>query len=465
MASDSLVWRIRSPGNLDLELDEIHRSDPGPMVDRAHEAFRLWRVTPLTERIQCLRRAAAGIEKNKDELAEFISIEVGKPIREARGELAAVLAKFELSFEDAAFHLAARTVQGGPHPAEVRARPRGAAAVVAPFNFPIHLGHGAAIAHLLAGNTVLFKPSPLAAHVGAKYGAIMSAALPEGVFQVVQGGAEVAIQLCSHPRVRAVCFTGSSTAGRNLARLLADDFSKDLALELGGKNAALILSDADIGVAARAVVEGMNLTAGQRCNSTSRALVHESLLNDFLDACRSALAEWVPGDPIEEETRLGPVVDRKAWERHRWMCGLTEGCKWVIPGSGLEEAGGLRGHYVTPGVAVMGSREAAAASPLCCQEIFTPVLAVQGFTEVEEAVSDLNCLPYGLTCSVFTRSDECFRAVAADVDVANVYMNLPTTFSPSTLPFGGWKESGNGRPGGKGFIRYTTQEQALQWRS
>src|SRR5690606_35553103 len=154
------------------------------------------------------------------------------------------------------------------HPANVRRRPRGVTAVVGPFNFPIHLPHGQIVAHLIAGNPVVFKPSPLAANVCGRYGQILSAVLPRGVFNLVQWGGEAGKQLSAQPTVRSVAFTGSVPVGRHLAQMLAGDFSKDVAQELGGKNAALVCADADLAKAADAIAEAACLTAEQRCNAT-----------------------------------------------------------------------------------------------------------------------------------------------------------------------------------------------------
>ena len=198
--------------------------------------------------------------------------------------------------------------------AMVRRRARGPAAVVAPFNFPIHLGHGAAVAYLLAGNSVIFKPSPLAANVGAAYAAEMQAVLPEGVFELVQGWGATGRELCLHPGVRSVCFTGSIPVGMALAKELAADYSKSLALELGGKNALMVFSDADLDRAADAAADGLCLTTGQRCNSTSRILVHREVEEQFIARLLDSLRRYVPGDPADEATMLGPLASEACAE-------------------------------------------------------------------------------------------------------------------------------------------------------
>jgi acyl-CoA reductase-like NAD-dependent aldehyde dehydrogenase len=365
-----------------------------------------------------------------------------------------VIAKIDLTVQDALAHLAGRTVTDGPHPSKVRLLPRGPAVVIAPFNFPLHLGHGANVAHLLAGNPVIFKPSPLAAGVAARYAELMAAALPRGVFTLVQGGAEEALALARDSRIRAVCFTGSVPAGRALARELAADFSKELALELGGRNAAIVCADADIELAAEAVADGLCLTCGQRCNATSRVLVDERIAPHFEDRLLASLRRYQPGDPLLATTTLGPLISHAAVERYSKIISSPAG--WILPGSAPGAAGGKRGHYVTPAV----RRGIADAET----EPFSPVLEMESFSDLDDAVTRANATPFGLTASVFTRDESLFARLADEIEAGNIYANLPTTFSPGTLPFGGFGQSGNGRPGGRGFIRFTTREQALQWR-
>ncbi|MFM8764910.1 MAG: aldehyde dehydrogenase family protein, partial [Spartobacteria bacterium] len=195
-------------------------------VTRSVAAFPRWSNMPLEERrerlVACREKLAAATES----LAGLIARETGKPLREARLEMAAVLAKFDFTFADGEKYLRDVCVEDGPNPALVRQRPRGPAAVIAPFNFPVHLGHGATLAYLLAGNTVLFKPSPFAVNVGLAYAKIMQEALPADVFQIVPGWGETGRALCADRAIRSVCFTGSVPVGRELAVVLAADTSK-----------------------------------------------------------------------------------------------------------------------------------------------------------------------------------------------------------------------------------------------
>ena len=446
----------RSPGDLSVVLPEVAPTDVAAAVDAAVAAAGGWARTPLPERIARLRVAQQALAAAKEELARGIALETGKPITEALGEVGAVVAKIDLTSADAERWLAEETDLGGPHPALIRRRSRGPAAVVGPFNFPLHLGHGANVAHLLAGNPVLFKPSPLAAGVAARYGELMSPAFPPGVFQVVQGGGAEGEQLCLDPRVRSVCFTGSVAVGQKLSVSLAHDFSKDLALELGGSNALLVCADADLDKAATAAAEGACLTAGQRCNATSRVIVERPVAAEFQRRFLAALTAFQPADPLLATTKLGPVISAAATARFARLLAETPG-DWLLRGAVVPEVAGQRGYYVRPAVVLREDDGAADA------ECFVPLISLFIAADLDHAVRLQSASPFGLTASVFTRSEATFRALGERLEVGNLYANLPTTFSPSTLPFGGLRGSGNGRPGGRGFIRFTTAEQAVQW--
>ncbi len=452
-----------SPGDLSIQLPDVADGDTSAAVGRADEAFERWRTTPAAERVGCLKAAQGRISEQKEQLARGIALETGKPITEARGEVGAVVAKIDLAIADAKRHLADSTESDCTNPNVIRRRARGVAGVIGPFNFPVHLAHGAITAYLLAGNTVVFKPSPLAAGVCQAYGDLMRESFPPGVFEVVQGGAAVGQALVSHSAVRSVCFTGSVAAGKAIAGATADDLGKDVALELGGKNAAIVRDDADLDLAATAVAEAMCLTAGQRCNSTSRVLVDHTVEARFIDLLKQKLATFVPGDPLDDATRLGPVVTEAA--RRRYLDTIAQPLDWIVLGGAPEQvAGNKRGHYVLPAVA-RAEAERAVGLELFREEVFAPVALVVPTRSDAEAVKLANATDYGLTTSVFTPDRDRFLKLADALEAGNVYQNLATTFSPSTLPFGGWKSSGNGRPGGRGFVRFVTNEQVVQMKA
>jgi succinylglutamic semialdehyde dehydrogenase len=465
MGNDLERWRNRCPGDLSIELNEITATPVEPAVQAAIAGSRSWRRMSLEDRCNTLVRLHDRIRTRAEDLAGALATETGKPIGEARGEMAAVVAKIDLTIQDARRWLSPEPVLDGPHPAEIRKLPRGPAAVIAPFNFPLHLGHGAAMAYLAAGNPVLFKPSPRAAGVCALYGQLAAAVFPPGVFQIVQGWSETGRILCLHPEVRSICFTGSVAAGKSLVSELAGQFDKDLALELGGKNAAIVCEDADLKAAAAAITEAACLTAGQRCNSTSRVLVHQAVADSFLGLVKSELAKFVPGHPLDERTNLGPLISEEAVERYRSVLKSAPGQK-VLPGEIVPVVDGKRGYYVKPALVVAdkSARDALCAHSVYETEIFAPIVVVIPWEDEEDLQELHDRVPYRLSAAIFTRSRSRFERLASKLHVGNVYANLPTTSSPSTLPFGGLGLSGNRHPGGRGFIRFAADEQSVQWR-
>lgn len=456
-------WQNQSPGDLSISLPRVTPTPVGPALAGAQGAARSWAKTPLPERMALLQAVEADLAAIREELAMGIAVETGKPLTEARGELGAVLGKFALTFRDAGDYIATRTTEGGPYEAQVRHLARGPAVVIGPFNFPLHLANGAIVPHLLAGNPVLFKPSPVGAVVAARYAAVFSQHLPAGVFQLVQGGAEEGMALCQAPCVRNICFTGSVKAGQAIAKALAGDFTKDLALEMGGKNALILLDDGDPAAAARAAADGMCATAGQRCNDTSRAIIHRNHATAFTSALIEELKRYQPGDPCDAATTLGVLATRPAHQRYAAALAADAGDGWLQTGTALDSCGGRRGYYVTPAVRLWNSFDRAMQCPLIAEELFAPLLDVFVVDDEEQMLALHDAAPYGLAASIFTSSRAHFEAFGSDLRVGNLYANLPTTYSPSILPFGGCGLSGNGRPAGRGFIRFTTDEQAVQF--
>jgi acyl-CoA reductase-like NAD-dependent aldehyde dehydrogenase len=441
MSAAPTAWQNRSPGDLSIALPEIVAGNVEGALTSASAASTSWARTPLSERIERMLAAQRALAEAKDELAHGIALETGKPLTEAQGEVGAVIAKIDLTINDAEEHLAERNDLGGPHPALVRQSARGPAVVIGPFNFPLHLGHGANVAHLLAGNPVIYKPSPLAANVAARYAALLQPHFPPGVFQLLQGGGSEGESLCVDPRVRSVCFTGSVPVGRALAQKLAGDFSKDLALELGGSNALIVCADADLEQAAQAAADGACLTAGQRCNATSRVIVERAVAGAFQEKFRTALAAYEPGDPLLAATKLGPLISTAAVARYERLLGELAG-DWLVPGKVEPVVAGKRGHWVRPAVIL---RDTDGATDMEC---FVPIVSCFIASDLDHAARLQGTAPFGLTASIFTRSEDTFRRLGAQLEVGNLYANLPTTFSPSTLPFEAGASPAMAAPGG-----------------
>jgi len=455
------AWQFTSPGNLDLKLDRIEPTSVEPSIAAAASAWRPWARKSYEERKACLQQVEADLRAVREDLAMGIARETGKVLTESRGEVGAVLAKFDLTFADAEQFLHAEAIEGGPFKAEIRHISRGPAVVIGPFNFPLHLANGAIVPHLLAGNPVIFKPSPIGAVVAELYAKAFTKHLPEGVFQLVQGGGDEGMALCSDDRIRAICFTGSVNVGRAIAQAVAGDFNKSVALEMGGKNALILLEDGDVEAAAKAAADGICATAGQRCNDTSRAIIHASQVDAFCAALKEKLKHYQPGDPCLESTTLGTLVNEAA--HRRYAEALKSGGEWIVEGEVMDSCNGLRGYYVKPAARIWRDFESGMKSPHIATELFAPLIDVFVAKSDEEILALHDAAPFGLAASIYTASKERFETLGAELQVGNLYANIPTTFSPSVLPFGGCGLSGNGKPAGRGFIRFTTDEQAVQY--
>ena len=458
----SSKWQNRSPGDLRIVLDEVEPSPVTLAISESVKAYRGWSGLSMDRRIEMLKQIEADLENSKASLAMGISVETGKTLTEAMGEMGAVIGKFGLTYQDAECHIRPRVIEGGPFPAEIRYLSRGPASVIGPFNFPLHLANGAIVPHLLTGNTILFKPSPQAAVVAQQYAEIFQRHLPEGVFQLVQGGGEEGMALCVASEVRSVCFTGSIPVGGIIAEATARDFSKSVALEMGGKNALILLEDGDPIAAAKAAAAGICATAGQRCNDTSRAIVHAKHLDTFSAALREELLKFQPGDPCSADTTLGVLINEAAHQRYE--AALTPaGGEWILEGDVMKEFEGRPGYYVRPAARRWNSYDAGMQCPIIDKELFVPLIDVFAASSDAEMITLHDRAPFGLAASIFTHSRARFEEVGRHLNVGNLYANIGTTISPSTLPFGGLGLSGNGKPAGRGFIRYTVDEQAVQF--
>ncbi len=411
-------------------------------VALAEHAQPIWDDTPMEQRLLAMSRLRAALSARKAELAALLTEEIGKPSWEARAEVEACLQKIDITTQ--AGLALVRTIQVDPL-TSYTFRPHGVVAVIGPFNFPLHLVHGHVIPALLTGNVVIVKPSELAPAVSALYADILaSIGLPPGVFQVVQGEAAVGERLAAHRQVNAVLFTGSYSVGRAIERACLDTPGKLVALEMGGRNPALVLSDAPLEKAAHDVLWGAFVTSGQRCSGTALCLVDETIRDRFVALLREKAARIVIGDPRREDVFMGPLVSHRARERAR---------------NALEEARAAGAKLLWEGNLAQAPAQGAFLAPtlhdadLCAREssyhrdeLFAPDLAVQTTSGLEHALSLANSLDYGLSASVFTERIARFELAKRRLGYGNVNWNAPTCGASPRLPFGGLKKSGNHRP-------------------
>lgn len=447
------------PGDLDCPVGRV-RSDSRAVdsaVKAARKAFSPWQETPFSKRLACIRRYQGLLKKRRRDLAWVISRETGKPWTEALNEVQSMIAKVDFTLRQAMPLVAERTVSiKRREKAVVRHRPRGVVAVIGPFNVPGHLPNGQMIPALLTGNTVVFKPSEFTPFVGQIMAECFhGAGIPPGVFNLVQGDGRVGARLVSHPGVDAVFFTGSVPTGRQIQKICMASPEKFLALEMGGKNAALIFPDAPLEWTVQQVLHGAFSTSGQRCSSTSRILLHRSVsrrfLNLFLKGVRSLRVGYFTEDPA-----MGPLVNAAAFKRYFHAQSKARKSGFVSLHEGQAVALPRRGYYVGPSVHLWKNRHPPKARGYWDEELFVPDVAIALASSEEQMVQMNNASRYGLIASVFTRSKERFRRLATRLQNGVVHWNRSTAMTPGQVPFGGIKASGNHWPAGISVVQACT---------
>jgi succinylglutamic semialdehyde dehydrogenase len=334
--------------------------------------------------------------------------------------------------------------------------PRGVLAVLGPFNFPAHLPNGHIVPALATGNTVVFKPSDLSPAVGDWMARVWrETGLPSGVLEVVQGRAETGRALAGHPDVDGILFTGSYAVGRALREATLDQPHKILALEMGGKNAIVVLPDADLELAVAETALSVCATTGQRCSCASRLFVHADIAEEFTERLVRVLRGVAVGDPLREDVFMGPLVSRAAFdkvERYRSLAGEAGGERL------LQVEPDLPPPYSGAGLVRFASLEQKHAYQR--EEIFGPEAALYMVRDLEEAIAAVNDSDYGLVASVFTRERARYEHCVGRVRTGLLNWNKGTVGASGKLPFGGIKRSGNDRPAGITATVYCTVPQA-----
>lgn len=413
----------------------------------ARAAFPAWRRLSRAQRAEHLKRYQERLRAHRDSLALVLAREVGKPLWEARTEVDAMIGKVDVTLGEGLSYTEDRALPDLP--GEIRQRPHGVVAVIGPFNFPGHLPNGQFLPALALGNTIVHKPSertPSAATWIAR--CFDEAGLPPGVFNVVQGPGAFGAALAAHPEVDGVMFTGSVGVGRRLLERQAERIDRIIALELGGKNAAIVLDDCELERSARAIAFSAYVTAGQRCSATSRVAVTRGVAQALIDRLANIARGLCVGHPLDPSVFMGPVISAESLERlsAAQLRAAAHGYRPVVPG-GATTVSGRRGHYVRPGLRV--AEDASVRAPgYTDSELFAPELLVHIVQNVEEAIAFANDTWGGLTAGVYTRSRDTFERAADELKVGVLHWNRPTAGASARLPFGGIRDSGNHRPAG-----------------
>ncbi|WP_460043104.1 aldehyde dehydrogenase family protein [Streptomyces sp. JCM 18897] len=436
-AADGQVFKTLSPSTEEV-LSEVARAgaeDVDRAVRAARRAFGPWSALPGAERAKYLFRIARIIQERSRELAVLETLDNGKPIKETRdSDLPLVAAHF---FYYAGWADKLTHAGFGPDP-----RPLGVAAQVIPWNFPLLMLAWKIAPALAAGNTVVLKPAettPLSALFFADI--CRSAGLPKGVVNILPGYGDAGAALTSHPDVDKVAFTGSTAVGKEIARTVAGT-RKKLTLELGGKGANIVFDDAPLDQAVEGIVSGIFFNQGQVCCAGSRLLVQESVAEEVVDALKRRLTTLRLGDPLDKNTDIGAINSAEQLARITELtdAGEAEGAeRWSAPCE-LPSTG----HWFAPTVFTQVTQ----AHRIAREEIFGPVLSVLTFRTPAEAVAKANNTPYGLSAGIWSEKGSRILAVAEKLRAGVVWANSFNKFDP-TSPFGGYKESGHGREGGR----------------
>ncbi len=415
-------------------------ADVAQAIARARAAFRTWRATALDDRIALVRAYAGVLKDRADPLARLIARETGKPLWEARQEVAAMTGKVELSIAAQADRAGERHATMPFGASVLRHRPHGVMAVLGPYNFPGHLPNGHIVPALLAGNTVVFKPSELTPAVGAAMGAAWQAAgLPADVVQVVQGARETG-QALVEGDIDGLLFTGSAATGAHFRRTFADRPDVILALELGGNN-PLVAWDGDVEEIAAIVVQSAYVTTGQRCSCARRLILPTGAFGDsVVDAVAALIPRLSTGRWDETpEPYMGPLISDHAAATAREQVDrlIAIGARTIMPPAPVA---GRNAAFVTPALIDVTGTQAPDA------EIFAPVLQVRRVASFDAAVAAANDTRFGLSAGLVTGDDALWQRFVVEARAGIVNRNRPTTGAAGAQPFGGIGESGNHRP-------------------
>jgi 1-pyrroline-5-carboxylate dehydrogenase len=436
-------------------------------VAAARTAQRGWARRPWKERVSVLRRAAALIRERKYELAALMSLEVGKSRLESMGdaeESADLIDYYCQQIEDAdGFVRPMARITPVEHNTDVL-RPYGVFACIAPFNFPLALSAGMSAAALAAGNSVVYKPAEDTPWTGLKlYEVYRDAGLPSGVFNLLFGRREeIGDPLWQHPGIDGVVFTGSKQVGMRIHSGLSGRWIKPCLLELGGKNAAVVLRGADLDAAAEGVMRSAFSLQNQKCSATSRVYVQGEILAPFVERLSEKTRAIRMGDPSERDVFFGPVINERSVERFARAVAQARREGTLLLGGG-RLTGGIfdRGHFVAPTIAKLPLD-----SSLFEEELFVPVLAVGEVADLDQAIAETNRVDYGLTAGIFSGDPaeiaRFFDEVEAGVCYANKRTGATTGAWPGAQPFCGWKGSGSTGKGGCGpyYVAQFMREQS-----
>lgn len=422
----------------------------------AKKAYPAWAMLSMDERKSYLMRLKEMYDSHVEQMAQLICRDTGKPLWDGLTEAKALGAKIDITLNHSIKLIAEeRVVNALPQvDGVIRYRSRGVMAVVGPFNFPAHLPNGHIIPALIAGNTVVFKPSEQTPAVGQFMAELFEKAkFPPGVFNLVQGDGAAGGLLVAHEHVDGVLFTGSYEVGLKIKQETLTHYWKILALEMGGKNATIVWDDADMDKAVYESLVGAYMTSGQRCSGTSRIIVHPKLADEFTEkfyqaAKKLSIGHW------QENPFMGTLINAAAVEKYIRFQEIAnrENCESVMRGKSLDLK--HKGYYVTPSIHLVKKFDP--NSVYQKSEIFGPNVAIYQSDNFDETMNIVNSTGYGLAMALFTKNKGLYEEALFKARVGILNWNRTTNGASSRLPFGGMGKSGNDRPSAHFAVQYCT---------
>lgn len=446
-SAEKLFFMDFNPADTRDILGRFRRStapDVRRAVQAAKDALPAWSATPAPKRGEILFRSARLLEEKKEKLSRTLTREMGKTLKESRGDVQEAV--------DAAYFFGGegRRLYGQTTPSELKnkicltlRRPVGVAALITPWNFPLAIPSWKVYPALICGNTAVLKPAEDTPLLSLLFAQILEeAGLPPGVLNVITGyGPEAGAALARHPDVNLVSFTGSSQAGALIAQTCGKALRR-VSLELGGKNAQVVMDDADLALAVSGAVWGSFATSGQRCTATSRIYIHEKVYSKFEEALVSAAMRLKLGPGNDPATEIGPIINGAQLRRiHRYVQGAKKAGARLLCGGAIDrEESRKRGFFYPPTVFSKVDR----SMRIMTEEVFGPVVCLTKVKSFEQALQAVNDCEYGLSSSLYTRDVSKALRCLEETQNGITTINSPTIGAEAHLPFGGTKKTGNG---------------------
>lgn len=440
-----------NPANIEDVIGDFafsEQEDVNDAVAAAKAAYKTWKLVPAPKRGDILRKVGDIFNRRKEELARIMTREMGKPVFETKGDIQEAI--------DTAYYAATETRRlfGHTAPSEMSNKmnlsfrnPVGVCGIITAFNFPIAVPSWKILPALAAGNTVVYKPSKDTPHSGVIFAEILEeAGIPAGVFNLLLGKGSMGNMMVEHPDVNLIAFTGSTNIGFKLGEICGRT-NKKCSLEMGGKNAQIVMPDANFELAVEGALWGAFGTTGQRCTATSRLIVHKDCYDEFIGLLKDKASKLRLGNGLEQNTDVGPVIH----EQQLQTCidyvkiGKEEGAKLILGGERATDGNLAKGYFFQPTIFIDVTKD----MRLFKEEIFGPILSVAKADSLEHAIELQNTCDFGLSSSIYTRNvNAAFQAIR-DIEAGITYVNSPTIGAEAHMPFGGVKGTGNGhREGG-----------------